>query len=39
MLIVRENIPVSRRQDLEMDCELIWVELTLATAKMLFGVP
>lgn len=38
MIIVRKSIPTTRRQDLETDCELLWVELSLATTKLLIGV-
>ena len=33
MLVVRNNIPASRRQDLETDCELLWVELSLSLGQ------
>ena len=38
MPIVRDDIPATRRQDLETDCELLWVELTLTTTNLLVGV-
>ena len=38
MLIVRDDIPATRRQDLETGCELLWVELTLTPMNLLVGV-
>ena len=37
MLIVRDNIPTTRREDLQTGCELLWVELTLAPSNLLVG--
>ena len=38
LLIVRDDIQTTKRQDLETDCELLWVELTVATTKVLVGI-
>ena len=38
MLIIRDNIPVVRRNDLETDCELLWVEITASSRQYLIGV-
>ncbi len=38
MLIVHKSIPTSRRRDLETNCELLWVQLTLPRLKLLVGV-
>ncbi len=37
MLSINSSIPAVRTQDLESDCELLWVELTLPAAKILVG--
>ena len=38
MLIVNSSISATRRQDLETDCEILWVELCLQNRKVLFAV-
>ena len=38
MLVVDATIPAKRRQDLETDCELLWIELSLSPTNILFGV-
>ena len=38
LLIVHNSIPSTRRQDLETDCELLWVELSLTPTNLLVGV-
>ena len=38
MLMVRNNVPTTRRSDLESLCELMWVELSLNALKILVGV-
>ena len=38
MLVVDASIPAKRRQDLETDCELLWIELSLTPANVLVGV-
>lgn len=38
MIITQDNIPALRRQDLEIECELLWIKVTLAITKVLFGV-
>ena len=38
MLLVRNNIPTTRRYDLESRCELMWIELSLNALKILVGV-
>ena len=37
MLIVRDNIPTTGREDLQTGCELLCVELTLAPSNLLVG--
>lgn len=37
ILIVWDNIPTTRREDLQIGCELLWVELTLAPSNLLVG--
>ena len=38
MLIIKDSIAATRRYDLEMDCELLWVELTSSPLNVLVGV-
>ena len=38
MLIVHNSIPSTQRQDLETDCELLWVDFSLAHSNLLVGV-
>ena len=38
MLIVHDSIPSTRRLDVETECELLWVELTLNSTNLLVGV-
>ena len=38
MLIFNNDIPATRRQDLETDCEVLWVELSLSSTIVLVGV-
>ena len=38
MLIVCNSIPSTRREGLETDCEVLWVELPLAPSNLLVGV-
>ena len=38
MLIVHNSIPSTRRLDLETECELLWVELTLNPTNLLVGI-
>ena len=38
MLMVREDIPAIRRQDLKTNCEVLWVKLALVPSKLFIGV-
>lgn len=38
MLMLKSTIPAIRRYDLESHCELLWIEITTITTKILFGV-
>ena len=38
MLLVREDIPAIRRQDLKTNCEVFWVKLLLVPSKLFVGV-
>ena len=38
MIFVRNNIPATRRHDLETDCELLWIELCLKPSTILLGI-
>ena len=38
MLLVREDIPAIRRQDLKTNCEVLWLKLLLIPSKLFVGV-
>ena len=37
MLVLQSEIPAVHRDDLETDCELLWVEITTASSSILLG--
>ena len=38
MVFVRDSLSAVRRQDLETECELLWIKLSSNISKILFGV-